>query len=103
MQVDCIPQVYKLSEIKSDFQSAGRRKINRVTVYRILDLLLEKGLLEKISTADRALHFGMAPNSNHPPHPLKVVQIVYVVLAPEIKGICRLHFKMYKDYDFFDH
>ena len=45
------------------------REINRVTVYRILDLLVEKGLLEKISTTDRAFHFGMAPNSNHPAHP----------------------------------
>jgi Fur family ferric uptake transcriptional regulator len=44
------------------------REINRVTVYRILDLLVEKGLLEKISTADRAFHFGLAPNSNHPAH-----------------------------------
>jgi Fur family ferric uptake transcriptional regulator len=45
------------------------REINRVTIYRILDLLVEKGLLEKISTADRAFHFGLAPNSNHPAHP----------------------------------
>ena len=45
------------------------QEINRVTVYRILDLLVENGLLEKISTADRAFHFGMAPNSNHPAHP----------------------------------
>ena len=45
------------------------REINRVTVYRILDLLVENGLLEKISTGDRLFHFGLAPNSNHPAHP----------------------------------
>jgi Fur family ferric uptake transcriptional regulator len=45
------------------------REINRVTVYRILDLLVENGLLEKISTGDRLFRFGLAPNSNHPAHP----------------------------------
>ncbi|HHB76496.1 MAG TPA: transcriptional repressor [Desulfobulbus sp.] len=45
------------------------RSINRVTVYRILDLLVEKHLLERISTGGRAAHFGMAPNEHHPSHP----------------------------------
>jgi Fur family ferric uptake transcriptional regulator len=43
--------------------------INRVTVYRILDLLVEADLVERISTGGRAAHFGMAPNENHAPHP----------------------------------
>ena len=42
--------------------------INRVTVYRILDLLVEKNLVERLSTGGRAAHFGLAPNENHAPH-----------------------------------
>jgi Fur family ferric uptake transcriptional regulator len=43
--------------------------INRVTVYRILELLVEKGLVEKMSSPDRSFHFGLAPNENHRAHP----------------------------------
>ncbi|BBO76881.1 hypothetical protein DSCW_42980 [Desulfosarcina widdelii] len=43
--------------------------INRVTVYRILDLLVDHGLVERISTGGRAFCYGMAPNENHRPHP----------------------------------
>ncbi len=43
--------------------------INRVTVYRILDLLVEKKLVERLSIGGRAAHFGMAPNTHHAPHP----------------------------------
>ena len=43
--------------------------VNRVTIYRILDLLVEKDILELISGAGRAAHYGLAPNENHEPHP----------------------------------
>jgi Fur family transcriptional regulator, ferric uptake regulator len=43
--------------------------INRVTVYRILDLLVEHELVDRISTGGRAFYYGMAPNANHYPHP----------------------------------
>jgi len=43
--------------------------INRVTVYRILDLLVDHGLVERISTGGRAFCYGMAPNEHHRPHP----------------------------------
>ena len=43
--------------------------INRVTVYRILDLLVDHGLLERISTGGRASYYGLAPNDHHPSHP----------------------------------
>jgi len=43
--------------------------INRVTVYRILDLLVEHELVDRISTGGRAFYYGMAPNANHRPHP----------------------------------
>ncbi len=45
------------------------QSINRVTVYRILDLLVEKKVLEKLSVGSRAAYYGLAPNENHAPHP----------------------------------
>lgn len=44
-------------------------RINRVTVYRILDLLVDHGVVERISTGGRAFYYGLAPNSHHAPHP----------------------------------
>ena len=43
--------------------------INRVTVYRILDLLVAHDVLERISTGGRAFYYGLAPNDHHKPHP----------------------------------
>ena len=43
--------------------------INRVTVYRILDLLVDHGVVERISTGGRAFYYGLAPNEHHRPHP----------------------------------
>lgn len=43
--------------------------INRVTVYRILDLLVDRGVIERISTGGRAFYYGLAPNDHHQPHP----------------------------------
>ncbi len=43
--------------------------INRVTVYRILDLLVEKGLVDRLGSGGRSQVYGMAPNANHPAHP----------------------------------
>lgn len=44
------------------------RGINRVTVYRILDLLVEKNLVDRISAGDRSFRYGLAPNANHSSH-----------------------------------
>lgn len=44
-------------------------EINRVTVYRILDLLVEKGLVARLGGGGRSLAYGIAPNENHPAHP----------------------------------
>ena len=38
----------------------GRRAIDRVTVYRILDLLVEKHLAERLSSGDRSFRYGLA-------------------------------------------
>lgn len=42
--------------------------INRVTVYRILDLLVEKNVVERFAAGDRSFRYGMAPNEFHRPH-----------------------------------
>ena len=42
--------------------------VNRVTVYRNLDLLVENRLVERISAGDRSFRYGLAPNINHKPH-----------------------------------
>jgi Fur family ferric uptake transcriptional regulator len=44
-------------------------EINRVTVYRILDLLVERGLVARLSGGGRSQVYGIAPNENHPAHP----------------------------------
>ncbi len=52
------------------FQTLKRNSsINKATVYRILDLLVKKGLLDRLSSFGRASYFGLAPNDNHRPHP----------------------------------
>jgi Fur family transcriptional regulator, ferric uptake regulator len=52
------------------FETLNRSEnINRVTVYRILDLLVEKGLVDRISGGGRSFVYGLAPNENHPAHP----------------------------------
>jgi Fur family transcriptional regulator, ferric uptake regulator len=43
--------------------------INRVTVYRILDLLVDHGIIERLSTSGRSAYYGLAPNDYHKPHP----------------------------------
>lgn len=45
------------------------RSINRVTVYRILDLLVDVGVIERITGGGRAFYYGLAPNDHHAPHP----------------------------------
>jgi Fur family ferric uptake transcriptional regulator len=45
------------------------KAVDRVTVYRILNLLVEHGLVERLSTGGRSFHYGLAPNDHHSPHP----------------------------------
>ncbi|MGD8846180.1 MAG: transcriptional repressor [Desulfobacteraceae bacterium] len=52
------------------FETLSRSSsINRVTVYRILDLLVDTGVIDRISTGGRAFYYGLAPNDHHEPHP----------------------------------
>lgn len=46
-----------------------KHMINRVTIYRILEALVECGLVDRLSTGDRSFRYGLAPNPNHPAHP----------------------------------
>lgn len=45
------------------------RSINRVTVYRILDNLVDHDLVQRISSSGRSFFYGLAPNAMHSPHP----------------------------------
>ncbi len=52
------------------YETLDRNKsINRVTVYRILDLLVDNAIVERISTSGRASYYGLAPNEYHQAHP----------------------------------
>lgn len=39
--------------------------MNKVTLYRILDLFLQKGLVERIPAGDRSYRYGLAPGDHH--------------------------------------
>ena len=43
--------------------------INRVTVCRILDLLVERGLVQRLSGGGRSFVYGLAASDYHPAHP----------------------------------
>ena len=45
-----------------------RTSINRVTLYRILDILVEKGLVRRLSASDRTFRYGLAATPRHPDH-----------------------------------
>jgi Fur family ferric uptake transcriptional regulator len=52
------------------YKTLGRNtSINRVTVYRILDLLVGHALIERLSGGGRSFVYGLAPNEHHPAHP----------------------------------
>jgi len=63
-------------------------QINRVTVYRVLKLLTENGLIVQLSNG-RAYHYGLAPNDNHPSHPHFFCRICGKIdcLSPEILDV----------------
>lgn len=58
-----------LSAVEIIVSIRRRRSINKVTLYRILDLLVEKGLVKRLSAGDRAFRYGMGENRHHPNHP----------------------------------
>ena len=54
-----------------DIHNTLKRKtsINRVTVYRILDLFVDHGLVQRLSGGGRSFVYGLGPNQYHPVHP----------------------------------
>ena len=46
----------------------GQHRANKVTLYRILDLFVEKGLARRHSSGDRALRYCLEPGSAGRPH-----------------------------------
>jgi Fur family ferric uptake transcriptional regulator len=46
-----------------------KKPINRVTVYRILVLLVARGLVQRLSGGGRSFVYGLAPSDFHPAHP----------------------------------
>lgn len=70
------------------FETLSRsEEINRVTVYRILDLFVEKGVIDRISSGERSFHYGLAPNKNHPSHPHFYCRICGNLECLDSKGI----------------
>ncbi|MFO7964850.1 MAG: transcriptional repressor [Desulfobacterales bacterium] len=74
-----LPNRLKILEVIGDSSSplsAGeihgilkrRNRINSVTVYRILGLLVKNRLVEKIISGDQSRRYGPAPNHYHRPH-----------------------------------
>jgi Fur family ferric uptake transcriptional regulator len=43
--------------------------IDRVTIYRILDLLVERKLVARISSGDRSFRYGLVSRADHSQHP----------------------------------
>ena len=56
--------------VREIFDTLNRSSnINRVTIYRILDLLVENGIVDRLSGGGRSFYYGLAPNEHHHPHP----------------------------------
>ncbi len=60
------PKALRASEILEAIRS--QRRVNKVTVYRILEDFTRRGFLRKLTLAGRVSHFELACE-HHPPHP----------------------------------
>ncbi|MCY0871466.1 MAG: Fur family transcriptional regulator [Acidithiobacillus caldus] len=56
-------------ELQESLRRDTGEVVDRVTLYRNLDWLLQKGLAHRITTDDRVWRFGVADDAAHPPHP----------------------------------
>ncbi len=87
------------------YQILERRfSINRVTVYRILDLLVDHGVVERISTGGRAFYYGLAPNEHHRQPDMESAIAGLVGLKSDLQkgyGVCqnKVIISMPKDFD----
>ena len=55
----------------AEIKAAVRHEMsmNKVTLYRILDLLVDRGLVKRLLAGDRAFRYGMGETRHHPDHP----------------------------------
>ena len=60
---------FPLSAVEIYHDLKDKKPINRVTVYRILDLLVAHGLVQRLSGGGRSFVYGLAPSDFHPAHP----------------------------------
>jgi Fe2+ or Zn2+ uptake regulation protein len=60
------PRALRAQEILETIRS--RRRVNKVTVYRILEDFTNRGMVRKLTLEGRANHFELACE-HHPPHP----------------------------------
>ncbi len=60
------PRALRPQEILESIRA--RRRVNKVTVYRILEDFTRRGLLRKLALEGRSSHFELACE-HHPPHP----------------------------------
>lgn len=60
------PRAMKAVEILEVLRT--RRRVNKVTVYRLLDDFTRRGLLRRLTLEGRGWHFELACE-HHPPHP----------------------------------
>ena len=60
------PRALRAREILEAIRA--RRRVNKVTVYRILEDFTRRGLIRKLSMEGRVSHFELACE-HHPPHP----------------------------------
>lgn len=58
------PHALTHAEVESSVSSSGNR-FDRVTIYRVLDWLVSKGLAHKIAGEDRVWRFNAANKANH--------------------------------------
>jgi len=60
------PRALRAQEIMESIRS--RRRVNKVTVYRILEEFCRRGMVRKLTLEGRVNHFELACE-HHPPHP----------------------------------
>ncbi len=61
------PAPLSAADIHRTVNRTGR--LDRVTVYRILERLVREKILQEVSLGGRRRLFGMAPSEHHPAHP----------------------------------
>jgi Fe2+ or Zn2+ uptake regulation protein len=64
--LDAAPRALRAQEILEAIRS--RRRVNKVTVYRILEDFTQRGMVRRLALEGRVNHYELACE-HHPPHP----------------------------------